>query len=133
MNKHLDLLEENIPYADGFFNHAIANAVFHITGEIKKTLGEVKRLLKTAGIFGFTIHEQDPEVESDYRETDTKGMYMKIREPYGFPVYKHTDQFVKSLLGRYDFDLLKKTKYEAFTAYEDNPSYTLSLYIVRKG
>ena len=131
--KQLDLLKDEIPYADDFFNHAIANAVFHITGEIKKTLGEVKRLLKKGGIFGLTIHEQDPEVESDYRETDTKGMYMKIREPYGFPVYKHTDQFVKSLLGRYDFDLLKNTKYEAFTAYEDNPSYTLSLYIVRKG
>ncbi len=130
--KQLDLLKDDIPYADGFFNHAIANAVFHITGEIEKTLGEVGRLLKKSGIFGFTTHEQDPGVESDYKETDTKGRYMKIREPYGFPVYKHTDQFVKSQLKRYDFELLKKTKYEAFTAYEDNPSYTLSLYIARK-
>lgn len=131
--KLLDLLQDDIPYADEFFNHAIANAVFHITGDIEKTLGEVKRLLKNDGIFGFTIHEQDPGMESDYQETDTKGRYMKIREPYGFPVYKHTDQFVRSLLERYDFDPLKKTKYEAFTAYEDNPSYTLSLYIARKG
>jgi ubiquinone/menaquinone biosynthesis C-methylase UbiE len=131
--KQLDLLKEQIPYADDFFDHAIANALFHITGEIEKTLCEVKRLLKKQGIFGFTIHEQDPGMESDYLETETKGRYMKIREPYGFPVYKHTDQYVKSLLGRYDFDLLKKTKYEAFTAYDDNPSYTLSLYIARKG
>ena len=130
--KQLDLLQDDIPYADASFNHVIANAVFHITGEIVKTLGEVGRLLKKGGIFGFTIHEQDPGEESDYQETDTKGRYMKIREPYGFPVYKHTDQFVRSLLERYDFDLLKKTKYEAFTAYEDNPSYTLSLYIARK-
>ena len=131
--KQLDLLQDKIPYTDGFFDHAIANAVFHITGEIEKTLGDVKRLLKKSGIFGFTTHEQDPGVESDYKETDTNGKYMKIRESYGFPVYKHSDQYVKSLLDRYDFDLLKKTKYEAFTAYEDNPSYTLSLYIARKG
>jgi len=98
--KQLDFLKDEIPYAYDFFNHAIANAVFHITGEIEKTLGEVKRLLRKQGIFGFTIHEQDPGMESDYQETDTKGRYMKIREPYGFPVYKHTDQFVRSLLER---------------------------------
>ena len=95
--KQLDLLKENIPDAEGFFNHAIANAVFHITGELEKTLGEVNRLLKKGGIFGFTTHEQDPGMESDYHETDTKGKYMKNREKYGFPVYKHTDQYVKSL------------------------------------
>lgn len=130
--KQLDLLQDDIPYAEGFFNHAIANAVFHITGDIEKTLGEISRLLKKSGIFGFTIHEQDPGMESDYHETDTTGKYMKNREQYGFPVYKHTDQYVKSMLDRYDFDLQKKTKYEAFTAYEDNPSYTFSLYIARK-
>ena len=128
----LDLLEDDIPYAEEFFNHAIANAVFHITGDIEKTLGEISRLLKKSGIFGFTIHEQDSGMESDYHETDLKGKYMKNREQYGFPVYKHTDQYVKSMLDRYDFDLQKKTKYEAFTAYEDNPSYTFSLYIARK-
>ena len=130
--KQLDLLQDDIPYAEGFFNHAIANAVFHITGDIEKTLGEISRLLKKSGIFGFTIHEQDSGMESDYHETDLKGKYMKNREQYGFPVYKHTDQYVKSMLDRYDFDLQKKTKYEAFTAYEDNPSYTFSLYIARK-
>ena len=130
--KQLDLLQDDIPYAEGFFNHAIANAVFHITGDIEKTLGEISRLLKKSGIFGFTIHEQDSGMESDYHETDLKGKYMKNREQYGFPVYKHTDQYVKSMLDRYDFNLQKKTKYEAFTAYEDNPSYTFSLYIARK-
>jgi ubiquinone/menaquinone biosynthesis C-methylase UbiE len=130
--KQLDLLKDDIPYDDSVFNHAIANAVFHITGEIEKTLGEVKRLLKKGGIFGFTSHEQDPGMESDYRETDTEGQYMKMREPYGFPVYKHSDKFVRSLLEKYDFDLLKKTRYEAFTAYEDNPDYIFSLYIARK-
>jgi ubiquinone/menaquinone biosynthesis C-methylase UbiE len=128
----LDLLKENIPFAEGSFNHAIANAVFHITGDIEKTLGEINRLLKKGGIFGFTIHEQDPGMESDYYETDTKGKYMKNREQYGFPVYKHTDQYVNILLEEYNFELLKKTKYEAFTTYEDNPSYSFSLYIARK-
>ena len=130
--KQIDILKENIPYAEGFFNHAIANAVFHITGDIEKTMVEINRLLKKSGIFGFTIHEQIPGMESDYHETDNKGKYMKNREKYGFPVYKHTDQYVKFLLERYNFDLLKKTKYEAFTAYEDNPSYTFSLYVARK-
>lgn len=130
--KQLDLLQDEIPYAEAFFNHAVANAVLHITGDIEKSLGEVYRLLKKDGVFGFTTHEQDPEMESDYKETDTKGKYMKIHEPYGFPVFKHTDLYVKSLLDKYDFDLLKKTKYEAFTAYEDNPSYILSLYVTRK-
>ena len=130
--KQIDILKENIPYAEGFFNHAIANAVFHITGDIEKTMVEINRLLKKSGIFGFTIHEHIPGMESDYHETDNKGKYMKNREKYGFPVYKHTDQYVKFLLERYNFDLLKKTKYEAFTAYEDNPSYTFSLYVARK-
>jgi len=130
--KQMDLLQDEIPYADAFFHHAIANAVFHITGEIEKTLGEVKRLLRRGGIFGFTIHEQDPGMESDYRETDTCGKFMKIHEPYGFPVYKHSDKYVNSLLDSYDFELMKKTKYEAFTATEDNPSYTFNLYITRK-
>ena len=131
--KQLDFLQDEIPYPDAFFNQAIANAIYHITGKIEKSMGEVKRLLKKGGIFGFTTHEQEPGMESDYKETDIKGQYIKIREQYGFPVYKHTDQYVKSLLERYDFDLLKKIKFEAFTAYKDNPSYTFSLFIARKG
>mgnify|MGYP001066961378 CR=1 FL=1 len=81
--KQLDFLQDDMPYADEFFNHAIANAVFHITGDIKKTLGEVKCLLKKSGIFGFTTHEQDPGMESDYKKTDTNGKYMKIRGFHG--------------------------------------------------
>jgi ubiquinone/menaquinone biosynthesis C-methylase UbiE len=130
--KQLDLLKDDIPYPDKFFHHAIANALFHITGEIERTLHEVKRLLKAGGIFGFTTHEQEPESKSEYQETDIKGKYMMIIESYGFPVYKHTDGYVRDLLDKYAFELLKKTRYEAFTSYEDNPSYTLSLYITRK-
>lgn len=130
--KKLDLLHDEIPYPDAFFDHAIANAVFHITGEMEKLTGEVRRLLKKGGIFGFTTHEQEPGMEPGYRELDTKGVYMKIREPYGFPLYRHSDQYVKDLLEIHEFELLKKTRYEAFTAYEDNPAYTLSLYVARK-
>lgn len=130
--KQLDLLQDEIPYTNAFFDHAIANAVFHITGEMEKLTGEVRRLLKKSGIFAFTIHEQDPGMEPDFRELDTQGVYMKIREPYGFPLYRHSDQYVKNLLEMHAFELLKKTRYEAFTACEDNPAYTLSLYISRK-
>ena len=130
--KQLDLLQDNIPYDDDYFNHAIDNDIFHITGEIEKTLAELNRLLKKGGIIGFTIDEQDPGKDSEYKESETKGKFMKINEPYGFPVYRHADQYVMNLFDRYDFVLLKKTKYEAFTAYQDNPNYNLSLYISRK-
>lgn len=130
--KQLDLLHDEIPYPDAFFDHAIANAVFHITGEMEKLTGEVRRMLKKGGIFAFTTHEQDPVMEPDFQELHPQGVYMKIREPYGFPLYRHSDQYVKNLLETHAFELLKKTRYEAFTAYEDNPAYTLSLYIARK-
>ena len=55
--KQIDFLIEKIPYPDEFFNHAIANSIFHMLSNLSPVFTEVARLLKAGGIFAFSIDE----------------------------------------------------------------------------
>jgi predicted TPR repeat methyltransferase len=94
-----DMTREQIPYEDNYFNHVICCGVMHFTGDLKNLFRDVKRVMKSGGIFSFTIAPQN--TESDYTKQDTA---------WGVPIFKHSMTYIMELLGENGFKLQKEQR-----------------------
>ena len=96
--KHHNLLENRIPYNDGYFNHIICSGVFHFLGDLGNIFSEIARIIQRGGIFAFTIA---PDKEKDY---------IKQMTSWGVPIYKHSQNYIMRLLSQNRMNLLKELR-----------------------
>jgi ubiquinone/menaquinone biosynthesis C-methylase UbiE len=106
--KQVDLLREPVPYPDEYFDHAIANSFFHMIEDPSPVFSEASRVLKKGGIFGFTYDEMSPGKSPPYQKTGKKGVFRTKHGESGLNIYRHTDEFIRSLCMKSRFDIRKK-------------------------
>ena len=97
--KQCDITQELIPYKDRCFNHVVCCGVMHFVSNLNTLFSEVKRVMKSGGIFAFTIAPQ--ESSADYIDEPTA---------WGVSIFKHSPQYIMKLLERHDIDLLKEQR-----------------------
>ena len=97
--KKCDLTIEPIPYSNHYFDHVVCCGVMHFFNELNTLFAEVKRIIKSGGIFAFTIAPQ--ETLSDYTEEPTA---------WGVSIFKHSLQYIMNLLKANEMELLKEQR-----------------------
>jgi predicted TPR repeat methyltransferase len=86
------------PYPSGAFDHVVCCGVLHFIAVLDAIFGEVARILTGSGVFAFTTKAPArPDEGQDY-ERQASG---------SFEIYSHAPAYVRSLLARQGFALLK--------------------------
>ena len=85
--KRCDITREPIPYENHYFDHIVCCGVLHFVSDLTALFSEVKRVMRSGGIFAFTIAPQ--ETSADYIEEPTA---------WGVSRFKHSPQYIMKLL-----------------------------------
>lgn len=94
-----DLTREVIPYEDNYFDHVVCCGVMHFIGDPTDLFSEVRRVMKSGGIFAFSIAPQD--TGADHLEEPTA---------WGVSMFRHSPRFIMDLLGKNGMELLKEQR-----------------------
>jgi len=113
------------------FDHIISNGVFHIIGDLEPVFIKVKSKIKEGGVFGFTVDDKVQNEKDGYKMSKVDGIFEKKHSESGIMIYKHKNTYVKNLLQRFGFELLKKLKFLAYLDEENEISYYFTAYIAK--
>jgi predicted TPR repeat methyltransferase len=115
-----DIGQPDWPYPDVSFDHATACGVFHFIGDLGVVFAEVRRVLKTGGIFGFTV------------KGVIDGRTEYVDRGYGITIYCHGVSYVEELMARHGFTFLKRMAYWTYNDPDRKERSCFNLYVVKK-
>lgn len=125
--------EAPFPFPDNFFDVTISDATFYFLKDLNHPFKETRRVLKTGGIFTFSIEELEGNEHISYiPDEDGKIISEPILEKTGVKVYRHDSQDVEKLLRRYDFEVLKRLNYLAYISPSISKDIHLTALVARK-
>lgn len=107
---HHNLEEIPYPLENNQFDAVISNGVFHLIHPLKPVFTEVKRMLKSTGIFVFTYGNTSQLSGSSQIED---GIWKKKSET-GVLTYKHNSTNIQNLLSTNGFQTLEEKQFLAF-------------------
>ena len=104
-----------------YFNHVICCGVLHFVRDLTALFYEAKRVMRSGGIFAFTIAPHEGTADS-------------IKEPtaWGVPIFKHAPHYVMGLLETNEIELLKEQRLLIKGADKINFDMLFSVLICRK-
>ncbi len=94
-----DMTQDTIPYQNKFFDHAVCCGVLHFMSDLSGLFSEVKRVVKSGGIFAFTISPQE-----------TAANFIEEPTAWGVSIYKHSPHYLVELLKKNNMELLKEQR-----------------------
>jgi len=97
--KRWDMTRETIPYKDRCFDHVVCCGVLHFMSDLNSLFSEVKRVIRSGGIFAFTIAPQETAVG-----------YIEEPTAWGVSIFKHSSQYITELLETNGMELLKEQR-----------------------
>jgi predicted TPR repeat methyltransferase len=101
-----DLRNVPYPYKSDSFNHVISLGVLNFFADLAPVFKEASRIIKSMGIFGFTVEEQKPGLTPQYSmSVDTSSA--RAKEQFEITMHRHSDQHVRTLLSNAGFMVLK--------------------------
>jgi ubiquinone/menaquinone biosynthesis C-methylase UbiE len=127
-----DLLQEPIPYPDGFFDLSVCNSLFHMIDDPTPIFMETSRVLKEKGIFGFTFDESLDWKSKDFQSTRLAGVSTMKHPESGMKMYRHTGEFIQSALQRSGFKTIGRTVFLTFRGKEETADFYFTACIARK-
>ena len=131
--KQFDLNTTPFPYADHSFDHIISNGVLYFFDNLEPFFIEARRLLKgSEGIFGFTIENFEGDLKEGYVNKGNDYVSKRMDEKKGVKLFRHSDEYIKLLIKKHQFELLKELKYFAYTSLDDKRDIYFKVYIIRR-
>ncbi len=122
--KQHDLTDLPLPYDDGFFHHVTCGGVFHFFGDLQPLFGEVTRLLKKGGSFGFTFSGLEPTNDKDYDKV--------LDDASGVMIYKQSEKYMLRLLSDNGLVFRRKLIFLGSTNPETKAEHLATLFVTQK-
>ena len=129
--KQHDLRDLPLPFPARFCNHLVSIAVLNSFKDLGPLFEEIARILKTDGIFAFTVEEQKPGQEESYPINRVE-VSEKPKEETAVLLFRHNEDCITRLLGQNDFELLKTLEFVAFKYPAENKDVFFKAYVARK-
>ncbi|MBP2680645.1 MAG: methyltransferase family protein [Candidatus Krumholzibacteriota bacterium] len=107
-----DILQPPLPYPDGGFDNVIACGVFHLIDRLEPILSEASRLLKENGAFAFTFEKHRVGADDGF-PVRAGEVSKRIDEESGAEIFRHSESYVKRLLGENGLVVLKTAEFVA--------------------
>jgi predicted TPR repeat methyltransferase len=123
-----DLRAVPFPYETGLFSHVISLAVLNFFADLAPVFGEVARITKSKGVFGFTVEEKKPGQEAHY----TIRVNDQAKGQCEIAMYRHSGEQIRDLLEGVGFRVLKEFEFLADRYPEQGIEVYLKVYIARK-
>jgi predicted TPR repeat methyltransferase len=130
--KQHDLRDLPLPYPSQFCDHVVSIAVLNSFKDLAPLFGEVARIMKTDGIFAFTVEEQKPGQEGSYAINRVE-VSERPRHETAVGLYRHGEDYITHLLDRNGFVLFKALEFVAFKYPAENKDIFFKAYVARKG
>jgi ubiquinone/menaquinone biosynthesis C-methylase UbiE len=130
--KKVDFLNSPIPYGEDYFDHVIANSIFHMVEDPTPVFKETSRVLRKEGIFGFTFDEMTGQKTPSYQKTGRKGISRMQHPESGLFMYRHAGEFMENLSYKHGFTMLKKTDFLVFRGKDGFDDFYFTAFILKK-
>ncbi len=118
--KVYDISRDNWPYNKEEFYHVISCGVFHFLRDLDTAFMEVHRILKTEGVFCFTIKEATG-CKTEYTDPGS-----------GIAVYCHRESYIEGLIKKYGFIFLKRMAIEAYNDPAKKERSVFAVYVLKR-
>jgi predicted TPR repeat methyltransferase len=126
-----DLRDVPFPYETGSFHHATSLGVLNFFEDLEPVLGEVARLIRSKGIFGFTVEEKKREQEAHYVLRVDRGAGAAAGQ-HEVALYRHSDEQIRGMLEGVGLRVLKEFEFLADRYPEQRVEVHLKAYVAGK-
>ena len=127
--KQFDMRAGPLPYSDNSFDHAICCGVFHFFGELGPIVSEVSRVIKSGGIFAFTLASQTPEEQEASR--DNSRNHLMRPTVWDVSIYAHSDGYIEEVLQGHGIEVLKTQKILTWSGDDDLDDLLFQVVVAR--
>jgi len=126
-----DLRDLPLPYPSRFCDHVVSIAVLNSFKDLDPLFEEIARIIKTGGIFAFTVEEQKPAQEESYA-INRVDVSEKPKEEAAVRLFRHSEDYITSLLDQNNFEPLKTLEFVAFKYPAEEKDVFFKAYVARK-
>ena len=126
-----DLRDVPFPYETGSFHHAMSLGVLNFFEDLGPVFGEVARLIRSKGVFGFTVEEKKPGQEAHYVLRVDRGAGAAEAQ-HEVALYRHSDEQIRGTLEGVGLHVLKEFEFLADRYPEQGVEVYLKAYVARK-
>ncbi|MCF7919773.1 MAG: methyltransferase domain-containing protein [Candidatus Cloacimonetes bacterium] len=128
--KQYDIRDIPLPYPDRSFSNIICCGVFHFFGDILPIIKDAHRILKPDGLLAFSI--AIPSSVELKPGSNPQPDYIKLPTAWGVSIFKHTDQYIKTITDSLNFTVLKEQKILTDSGDPNSEDIPFKVIILRK-
>jgi len=128
--KQFNIQDIPLPCPDYSFAHVICCGVFHFFGDLLPVFQDSCRILKTGGIFGFTI--ASPTTDDKASITSKTPDFIENPSAWGISLFKHTDEYINSLASKNGLSILKEQKVLADSGDKNQEDILFKVIVMQK-
>ena len=127
---HHDMMDLPWPYDDRRFSCVISCGVLQFFNVLDEIFAEAIRILKPGGIFAFTVIEPSQD-EFDHPGEEVSP-YIEVPTCWGMNIYKHSDEYLQSLVQGNSLSLLKEQKILTQSGEESEEDVLIKIIVTRR-
>lgn len=128
--KQYNIQDVPLPYSDNSFSHVLCCGVFHFFGDLLPVIQDSYRLLKTSGIFAFTV--ATPTAKEKTSIVGEMPDFIETPSAWGISLFKHSDEYLNSIAKELGLTIMKEQKVLADSGDKDSEDILFKVIVMRK-